>query len=240
MDAIGQLTGGIAHDFNNILTVITGTIEILASPVDDRPQYAAIAKMIDQAAERGAELTRHLLAVARKQPLRPRETDVNALIVEHDQAAAAVSRRARRDRIHARGGRLAGAGGHLAAHVRPAQSRGERARCHGERRQADAGDRQHLSRRGLRPEPGRSSARAIRDDCGERQRKRNSGCDPRQGVRAVLHHERHRQGYRTWPEHGLWLCQAIGRAHQSLQRRRARNDDQAVPAAGGHIGGRSG
>jgi len=82
MDAIGQLTGGIAHDFNNILTVITGTIDILAAAVDDRPQYAAIAKMIDQAADRGAELTRHLLAFARKQPLRPRETDVNALIIE--------------------------------------------------------------------------------------------------------------------------------------------------------------
>jgi PAS domain S-box-containing protein len=82
MDAIGQLTGGIAHDFNNILTVITGTIEILAESVADRPQSAAIARMIDQAAERGAELTRHLLAVARKQPLRPRETDINTLIVE--------------------------------------------------------------------------------------------------------------------------------------------------------------
>jgi signal transduction histidine kinase len=82
MDAIGQLTGGIAHDFNNILTVITGTIEILAAAVNDRPQYAAIAKMIDQAADRGAELTRHLLAFARKQPLRPRETDVNTLIIE--------------------------------------------------------------------------------------------------------------------------------------------------------------
>jgi PAS domain S-box-containing protein len=82
MDAIGQLTGGIAHDFNNILTVITGTIEILATAVADQPQYAAIAQMIDQAADRGAELTRHLLAFARKQPLRPSETDVNALIVE--------------------------------------------------------------------------------------------------------------------------------------------------------------
>jgi signal transduction histidine kinase/ActR/RegA family two-component response regulator len=82
MDAIGQLTGGIAHDFNNILTVITGTIEILATAVANEPQHAAIAKMIDQAAERGAEMTRHLLAFARKQPLRPRDTDVNALVVE--------------------------------------------------------------------------------------------------------------------------------------------------------------
>ena len=82
MDAIGQLTGGIAHDFNNILTVITGTIEILAPAVADQPQYAAIAKMIDQAADRGAELTGRLLAFARRQPLRPSETDVNGLIVE--------------------------------------------------------------------------------------------------------------------------------------------------------------
>ena len=82
MEAVGQLTGGIAHDFNNILTVITGTIEILSDAVADRPEIAAIAKMIDEAAERGAELTKHLLAFSRKQPLQPREVDVNALIVE--------------------------------------------------------------------------------------------------------------------------------------------------------------
>ncbi|MDB5518408.1 MAG: putative sensor histidine kinase with and Response regulator receiver domain [Tardiphaga sp.] len=81
MDAIGQLTGGVAHDFNNILTVITGTIEILAEGVTDRPDLAAVAKMIDEAAERGADLTKHLLAFARLQPLQPREIDVNALVV---------------------------------------------------------------------------------------------------------------------------------------------------------------
>jgi PAS domain S-box-containing protein len=82
MEAVGQLTGGIAHDFNNILTVITGTVGILADAVADRPQLAAITKMIDEAAERGASLTKHLLAFARKQPLQPREVDVNALILE--------------------------------------------------------------------------------------------------------------------------------------------------------------
>jgi PAS domain S-box-containing protein len=82
MDAVGQLTGGVAHDFNNILTVITGTIGILTEAVADQPQLVAIARMIDEAAERGASLTRHLLAFARKQPLQPREVDVNALALE--------------------------------------------------------------------------------------------------------------------------------------------------------------
>ena len=82
MDSIGQLTGGVAHDFNNVLTVITGTIGILSDAVADRPELAAITKLIDDAAERGAQLTKHLLAFARKQPLQPREIDVNALVLE--------------------------------------------------------------------------------------------------------------------------------------------------------------
>jgi signal transduction histidine kinase len=54
MEALGQLTGGVAQDFNNILTVITGTIEILADGVSDRPKLGAIAQMISEAAERAA------------------------------------------------------------------------------------------------------------------------------------------------------------------------------------------
>jgi PAS domain S-box-containing protein len=80
MEAVGQLVGGIAHDFNNTLTVITGTIDLLAAGVADDPQLFAIAKLIGEAADRGAELTGQLLAFARKQPLQPRETDINHLI----------------------------------------------------------------------------------------------------------------------------------------------------------------
>jgi len=82
MEAVGQLTGGIAHDLNNILTVIIGTIDILAEGVADRPELVAVAKMIDEAAGRGADLTQRLLAFARKQPLQPREVDVNSLVME--------------------------------------------------------------------------------------------------------------------------------------------------------------
>ena len=82
MEAIGQLTGGVAHDFNNILTVITGTIEILGDAVKDRPHLGQITDMISAAAARGADLTRHLLAFARRQPLQPRNTDVNVLVID--------------------------------------------------------------------------------------------------------------------------------------------------------------
>ncbi|MBR0870548.1 response regulator [Bradyrhizobium tropiciagri] len=82
MEAVGQLTGGIAHDFNNILTVITGTIDILAEAVTHNRQLREITSLIGDAAERGASLTRHLLAFARKQPLQPTDVDVNALMVD--------------------------------------------------------------------------------------------------------------------------------------------------------------
>jgi signal transduction histidine kinase len=82
MEAIGQLTGGVAHDFNNILTVITGSIEILAEAVSDRADLAQITDMIGAAAQRGADLTQYLLAFARRQPLQPRATDVNALVID--------------------------------------------------------------------------------------------------------------------------------------------------------------
>ncbi len=80
LDAIGKLTGGVAHDFNNMLTIITGSIEALVDSVRDRPAAAELAALIGRAADRCTELIRHLLAFARKQPLRPRDIDVNATV----------------------------------------------------------------------------------------------------------------------------------------------------------------
>jgi len=81
MEAIGQLTGGIAHDFNNILTVIIGMIELLAPAVAANPKLAPVVKAIDDAAERGAELTKRMLAFARKQPLQAQPLDLNEVIM---------------------------------------------------------------------------------------------------------------------------------------------------------------
>jgi len=77
---MAQLSCGILHEFNNILTVISGTIDILAQAVSDRPELAAITRLIDEAALRGARLTSHLMAFERGQPPQYRAVDVSALL----------------------------------------------------------------------------------------------------------------------------------------------------------------
>jgi signal transduction histidine kinase/CheY-like chemotaxis protein len=80
MEAIGQLTGGIAHDFNNLLTAVVGHLEIAQSRVGDDPRTSALLQAALRAADRGATLTRHLLAFARRQHLDPRPVDVPAVV----------------------------------------------------------------------------------------------------------------------------------------------------------------
>jgi PAS domain S-box-containing protein len=80
MEAVGQLSGGIAHDFNNLLTVIVGNAELLGEELRARPEMQKLADAIVQAAERGAELTRRLLAFGRRQSLHPAEIDCNQLV----------------------------------------------------------------------------------------------------------------------------------------------------------------
>jgi len=82
LEAIGKLTGGVAHDFNNMLTVITGTSETLVSRLRNQPDLVAVARLIDDAAERCGELVKHLLAFARKQPLRPHNVDINKAVLD--------------------------------------------------------------------------------------------------------------------------------------------------------------
>ncbi|MEH2627375.1 PAS domain S-box-containing protein [Bradyrhizobium sp. AZCC 1719] len=82
LDAIGKLTGGVAHDFNNMLTVITGTTETLVANLAHEPALQKTAELIDQAAERCSELIQHLLAFARRQPLQPRNVDINATLLD--------------------------------------------------------------------------------------------------------------------------------------------------------------
>lgn len=82
LDAIGKLTGGVAHDFNNMLTVISGNTETLVASLKEQPELQRTARLIDDAAERCAELIQHLLSFARRQPLQPRNVEINASIAD--------------------------------------------------------------------------------------------------------------------------------------------------------------
>ena len=81
MEAVGHLTGGIAHDFNNLLMAVLGSLKLLRKrlPSED----AKARQLLDNAlagAERGAGLTRRLLAFGRRQPSRPERVDLPRLV----------------------------------------------------------------------------------------------------------------------------------------------------------------
>ncbi|MCS6626934.1 ATP-binding protein [Roseibacterium beibuensis] len=79
MEAIGRLTGGIAHDFNNLLMVASSGIELL-DRTEDPTRRGALSAGVKQAVERGAALTRQLLAFARRSPLRAEVLDLRTHI----------------------------------------------------------------------------------------------------------------------------------------------------------------
>ena len=80
MEAIGSLTGGMAHDFNNLLAIIIGNTDLLRDLQIEHPEADELTGNVLDAAFRGADLTRRLLAFARQQPLLPRRVDVNQLV----------------------------------------------------------------------------------------------------------------------------------------------------------------
>lgn len=80
MEALGQLTGGLAHDFNNLLAIIIGNLDVLSDTTRGDAEQRELVQAAIGAAVSGSELTRRLLAFARRQPLQPEQVDVNALL----------------------------------------------------------------------------------------------------------------------------------------------------------------
>ena len=79
MEAIGQLTGGIAHDFNNLLSVVSNSLEVLATRLHEHADVRILDAM-RRAVDRGATLTQQLLSFARQQPLKVDTHDLNTVI----------------------------------------------------------------------------------------------------------------------------------------------------------------
>jgi PAS domain S-box-containing protein len=80
LEAIGQLTGGIAHDFNNLLMVVLGSLELMRKRLPDEPRLMALLDNAVEGAQRGAALTKRLLAFARRQDLKQEAVDVAELV----------------------------------------------------------------------------------------------------------------------------------------------------------------
>jgi len=76
MEALGQLTGGLAHDFNNLLTAILGACELGLRNVKDAEKVKRMLEGVRGSAQRGANLTKQLLAFARAQPLEIKQIDL--------------------------------------------------------------------------------------------------------------------------------------------------------------------
>ncbi|HWG55558.1 MAG TPA: ATP-binding protein [Gaiellaceae bacterium] len=80
LDSLGRLAGGVAHDFNNLLTAIGGYTELLLDRVRGDAAFEHDLRQIELAAARAAQLTRQLLAFARKQVLQPVVVDLNEVL----------------------------------------------------------------------------------------------------------------------------------------------------------------
>ncbi len=80
MESVGRLAGGVAHDFNNMLGVILGHAEMALARVEPHQPVHADLELIWKAAERSADLTRQLLAYARKQAVAPKVLDLNETV----------------------------------------------------------------------------------------------------------------------------------------------------------------
>lgn len=82
LEAVGQLTGGVAHDFNNLLTVIAGNLQLLQDLLVHNREGQTLAATALRAAERGSDLTRKLLAFARRQRLSPRACTPKTILAD--------------------------------------------------------------------------------------------------------------------------------------------------------------
>ncbi|HEY3948784.1 hybrid sensor histidine kinase/response regulator [Phenylobacterium sp.] len=80
MESVGQLTGGLAHDFNNLLAIIIGNLDLIGGDLKEGSLEKEFADTALEAALKGSELTKQLLAFSRRQTLDPRVVDLNGLV----------------------------------------------------------------------------------------------------------------------------------------------------------------
>src|SRR5580692_6948469 len=230
MEAIGNLTGGMAHDFNNMLGVIIGNIDLLRDLKGEDSDIDELTREALDAAFRGADLTRRLLAFARQQPLRPQHVDVNELV-------SGITRLLRRTigedveisldlapelwPVVVDPAQLEASLTNLATNARDAMADGGRLMI-----VTGNHTRRRLCRTARRGRTGR-----LRHARSQRYRVRHDLGGHASDFRTILHDQEPGQGHRPRPQHGVRLHQAIGRTYRRLQRARNWHDVPPFPAA---------
>ncbi len=228
MEAVGRLAGGVAHDFNNMLTVISGYNRMILDELSPLDPLRGYAEEILKAADRAGALTNQLLAFSRRQIMKPRVINVNAVIEQTEKMLRRLigedvelefGLKPNTGNIRADPGHVEQAIMNLAVNARDAMPLGGRLTHR---------NRQRPTGRKLRQDPhGRDPGR-FRDDCGERYRHRHGRGDQAPDLRAVLHHQGEGQGHGAGTGNRLRHCEAGGRRHLGLQRTRPGHHLQAV------------
>ena len=196
MEAIGQLTGGLAHDFNNLMMVVIGNLDRLDSALVGNQQAREMAHSALSAALRGSELTRKLLAFARKQSLQSAVVDLNELV----SSMTSLLDRTLGEKIQVEvriGGEL------WPIETDPAQVESALANL-------------TINARDAMPDGGTltiETANTALDAAYAAENPDAAAGGPRPRVRAVLHHQGPGQGQRPRPQHGLRVHEAIRRPH---------------------------
>jgi len=221
LEAVGQLTGGVAHDFNNLLGIIMLDAESLAEVSAGDPERARLANDILATAANGAELTRRLLAFARKQTLQSQAMDLNACVAD----SAALLRRTLGEAIQVRLD--------LAPDLWPLRADPSQV--------GDALLNLALNARDAMPAGGTLTIGTAntRVDAGDaRQRHRHDAGRAGTGDGTVLHHQAARRRQRAGPEHDLWLRAPVRRCPDGGQHTGRRH--HRAPAAAARRRGRAG
>jgi PAS domain S-box-containing protein len=90
MEVVGRLAGGVAHDFNNLITVVIASAQMLAWRTANKPEVRTYIDNIQNAAQRGAALSRRLLAFSRQQAVDARRVDARSVLTELEKMVRSV------------------------------------------------------------------------------------------------------------------------------------------------------
>ena len=211
MEAIGQLTGGVAHDFNNLLAVVIGNLEIILDRLPKDAPMTELAEAALSAADRGATLTKRLLAFARRQTLSPQPTDLHRLLTNlmpllrrsvGELINVTLTAEPDLQRAMVDPHQLENAIINLANNARDAMPRGGNLSIH-------VDETQLLADGNLDARRGCDERHAVSAHHRSRQWRRHDARRAAARRGSVLHHQGRGARYRPGPQHGLWPDQAV-------------------------------